>query len=120
MQQHVFIACWQRGTTPARARSGLGPLYYRIASMDQFRLHFGLPPPHTNNRSKSWDWCINSTFKGDLNLRPVVKKTIILLLHRANVKVLKDALAHLGPYQTLMWVWYSDKNTVLLPFTIQI
>ena len=57
MQQHVFIACWQRGTTPARARSGLGPLYYRIASMDQFRLHFGLPLPHTINRDKSWDWC---------------------------------------------------------------
>ena len=44
----------------------------------------------------------------DLFLRPAVKKAIILLLHRANVKVLKDALAHLGPYQTLMWARYSD------------
>jgi hypothetical protein len=25
--------------------------------MDQFRLHFGLPLPHTNVRDKSWDWC---------------------------------------------------------------
>jgi hypothetical protein len=24
--------------------------------MDQFRLHFGLPRPHTNVRDKSWDW----------------------------------------------------------------
>ena len=59
----------------------------------------------------------------DLNLRPAVKKTIILLLYRANVKVLKDVLAHLGPYQTLMWLWYSNpggENTVPLPVTIQI
>jgi hypothetical protein len=37
--------------------------------------------------------------------------------------VLKDALAHLGPYQTLTKVWGSDpddENTVLLPTTIQI
>ena len=54
----------------------------------------------------------------DLNLRPAVKKAIILLLYRANVKVLKDALAHLGPYPTLTLAWYSDPggiNTVLLP-----
>jgi hypothetical protein len=39
------------------------------------------------------------------------------------VKVLKDALAHLGPYQTLTGVWCIDpggKNTVLSPATIQI
>ena len=39
------------------------------------------------------------------------------------VKVLKDALAHLGPYQTLMGVWCIDpggENTVPLPATIQI
>ena len=29
-----------------------------------------------------------------LNLRPAVKKAIILLLHRADIKVLHDALAH--------------------------
>ena len=40
----------------------------------------------------------------DLFLRPAVKKAIILLLSRAQIKVLKDALAHLGPYQTLMWL----------------
>ena len=38
----------------------------------------------------------------DLFLRPAVKKAIILLLSRGHIKVLKDALAHLGPYQTLM------------------
>ena len=59
----------------------------------------------------------------DLNLRPAVKKAIILLLYLADIKVLKDALAHLGPYQTLMSARYSDpggENTVLLPATIQI
>ena len=34
----------------------------------------------------------------DLFLNPAVKKAIILLLYRTFVKVLKDALAHLGPY----------------------
>ena len=43
-----------------------------------------------------------------LNVRPPVKKVIILLLHRADIKVLNDALAHLGPYQTLMWARCSD------------
>ena len=43
-----------------------------------------------------------------LFLRPAVKKAIILLLSRADIKVLKDALAHLGPYQTLMSVWGID------------
>ena len=58
-----------------------------------------------------------------LNVRPPVKKAIILLLSRADIKVLKDALAHLGPYQTLMWPRDSDpggENTVRLPATIQI
>ena len=38
-------------------------------------------------------------------------------------KVLKDALAHSGPYQTLMSARYIDpgrENTVRLPATIQI
>ena len=59
----------------------------------------------------------------DFFLRPAVKKAIILLLHRADIKVLKDALAHLGPYQTLMSARDSDpggENTVPLPATIQI
>ena len=59
----------------------------------------------------------------DLFLRPAVKKAIILLLSRANIKVLKDDLAHLGPDQTLMLARDSDpgcKNTVFLPATIQI
>ena len=34
----------------------------------------------------------------ELFLNPAVKKAIILLLYRTFVKVLKDALAHLGPY----------------------
>ena len=58
-----------------------------------------------------------------LNLRPAVKKAIILLLHRTDVKVLKDALAHLGPYQTLTSVRCSNPvgvNTVPLPVTIEI
>ena len=46
----------------------------------------------------------------DLNLRPAVKKAVILLLHRSHIKVLKDALAHLGPYQTLMWAITNLKN----------
>ena len=29
----------------------------------------------------------------DLNLRPAVKKAIVLLLYQTNIKVLKDALA---------------------------
>ena len=47
----------------------------------------------------------------------------ILLLHRTHIKVLKDALAHSGLYQTLMWVRCSDPGgefTVCLPTTIQI
>ena len=59
----------------------------------------------------------------DLNVRPPVKKAIILLLYLADIKVLKDALAHLGPYQTLMSARCSNpgvENTVLLPTTIQI
>ena len=59
----------------------------------------------------------------DLNVRPPVKKAIILLLHRGFVKVLKDALAHLGPYPTLTKPRCSDpggENTVLLSATIQI
>ena len=59
----------------------------------------------------------------DLFLRPAVKKAIILLLYHTHIKVLKDALAHWGPYQSLMWVWYSHsscENTVRLPTTIQI
>ena len=39
----------------------------------------------------------------------------------ASIGVLKDTLAHLGPYQTLMEVWYIDpgcQNTVSLPATI--
>ena len=58
-----------------------------------------------------------------LFLKPRHKKAIILLLYRTDIKVLKDALAHLGPYQTLTSVRYSDpggENTVLLPATIQI
>ena len=48
-----------------------------------------------------------------LNVRPPVKNSIILLLSRAHIKVLKDALAHLGPYQTLIWVWYSNPGVNL-------
>ena len=44
----------------------------------------------------------------DLFLRPAVKKAIILLLYRADIKVLKDALAHLGPYPTLTSARCSD------------
>ena len=58
-----------------------------------------------------------------LNVNPRHKKAIILLLYQNDIKVLKDALAHLGPYQTLISFWYSDpggENTVLLPATIQI
>ena len=50
-------------------------------------------------------------------------KAIILLLYLADIKVLKDALAYLGPYPTLMWVRYIDpgcENTIHLPATIQI
>ena len=57
-----------------------------------------------------------------LNLNPAVKKAIILLLYRTFVKVLKDALAHLGPYQTLTKVWCSDpggENNVRLSAIIQ-
>ena len=44
----------------------------------------------------------------DLNLRPAVKKAIMLLSYLTNIKVLEDALAHLGPYQTLTSVRYND------------
>ena len=43
---------------------------------------------------------------------------ITLLLYQTLPKVLKDALAHLGPYQTLRRVWYSDPGG--MPATIQI
>jgi hypothetical protein len=33
---------------------------------------------------------------------------IILLSYYTFVMVLKNALAHLGPYQTLTKVWYND------------
>ena len=58
-----------------------------------------------------------------LFVKVAVFYAIILLLHRTFVMVLKDALAHLGPYQTLTKVRYSDpygENTVPLPATIQI
>jgi hypothetical protein len=58
-----------------------------------------------------------------LNVKTRVKKAIILLLHHNFVKVLKDALARLSPYQTLKKLWCSDpggQNTVPLPATIQI
>jgi hypothetical protein len=58
-----------------------------------------------------------------LNVMVVVFQAIILLLHQTPVKVLKDALAHLGPYQTLTGIWCIDpggENTVSLPATIQI
>jgi hypothetical protein len=54
----------------------------------------------------------------DLFLNPAVKKAIILLLYHNDIKVLKDALAYLGQYQTLISLWYSDpggKNTVFRP-----
>ena len=51
--------------------------------------------------------CIHSTIE-DLFLRPAVKKAVILLLYLADIKVLKDALAHLGPYQTLMSARCTD------------
>jgi hypothetical protein len=47
----------------------------------------------------------------------------IIVVPHLRFKVLKDALAYLGPYQTLTKVWYSDpggQNTVSLPATIQI
>jgi hypothetical protein len=44
----------------------------------------------------------------DLFLNPPVFYAIILLLYRTDVEVFKDALAHLGPYQTLTSVRYSD------------
>jgi hypothetical protein len=50
------------------------------------------------------------------------EKAIILLLYQT-LKVLKDSLAHLGPYQTLTKVWYNDPgggNIVRLPTTKQI
>jgi hypothetical protein len=43
-----------------------------------------------------------------LNVNPRHKNAIILLLYHNSIKVLKDALAHLGQYQTLTEVWYSD------------
>jgi hypothetical protein len=43
-----------------------------------------------------------------LNVNPRHKKAIILLVYRTFVKVLKDALAHSGPYQTWTKVRYSD------------
>jgi hypothetical protein len=58
-----------------------------------------------------------------LDVKAGVKKAIILLSYRTDFKVLKDALAHLGPYQTLTKVWCTDpggKNIVSLPVTIQI
>jgi hypothetical protein len=58
-----------------------------------------------------------------LNVNPRHKKAIILLLYQNSIKVLKDALAHLGQYQTLTEVWYIDpggENTVPLPAIIQI
>jgi hypothetical protein len=58
-----------------------------------------------------------------LSFNPAVKKAIILLSYHTLVKVLKDAVAHLDPYQNLTRVWYSDpggQNTVRLPATIQI
>jgi hypothetical protein len=48
---------------------------------------------------------------------------IILLRYQTSIKVLKDALAHLGPYETLMEVWCNDpggENTVSFPATKQI
>jgi hypothetical protein len=57
------------------------------------------------------------------NVNPRHEKAIILLLSRAHIKVLKDALACQDPYQTLMWARDSDpggENTIRSPNTIQI
>ena len=60
-----------------------------------------------NNPARSKDTPIEDFF-----LRPAVKKAIILLLSRADIKVLKDALAHLGPYQTLMSARDIDPDSI--------
>jgi hypothetical protein len=68
---------------------------------------------------------------GHENDLPLMSERTVLRAHTRTygrievlfVKVFKDALAHLGPYQTLMEVWYSDpggQNTVSSPATIQI
>jgi hypothetical protein len=49
-----------------------------------------------------------------------VFQAIILLRYQTFFMVLKDALAHLGPYQTLKKVWYNDRggeNTIKNPHT---
>ena len=46
-----------------------------------------------------------------LNLNPTVFQAIILLLYHNDIKVLTNASAHLGPYQTLISLWYNDPDT---------
>ena len=76
-----------------------------------------------NKTSQNHATCVQSITIEVLNLNPPLKKAIILLLHQTFVKVLKDALGHLAPYQTLTKVWCNDsgdRNIVPLPATIQI
>jgi hypothetical protein len=68
-------------------------------------------------------YCFYYTRIEVLFVKVTVFYSIILLLYHDSIKVLKDALSHLGSYQTLMEVCYSDpggKNTVRLPVIIQI
>jgi hypothetical protein len=80
-----MLATWNN--TSYLTRSGLGPLYYHIASMDQFRLHFGLPPPHTNVRDKSWDWCIADLYYGNSHFvwGARANSTITPMLHKSSL-----------------------------------
>jgi hypothetical protein len=41
----------------------------------------------------------------------------MLLLYHNNIKVLKDALAYLGPYQTLISLWYNNPGETKYFFT---
>ena len=53
--------------------------------MDQFRLHFGLPRPHTNVRDMSWDWCVLKT-AGVLPCRREVLMALPTLSELMNIR----------------------------------
>ena len=67
---------------------------YALASATDVVLSGGLVGGSPRTCTLMLHVCSPYTRIEDLNLRPAVKKAIILLLFRDDIKVLKDALAH--------------------------
>jgi hypothetical protein len=88
-----------------------------VGASKLFVLDFPIHPGSIRSPYKSGDFQMHITLSKTkygtrsidvLNVMVVVFSAIILFRYQTLPKVLKDALAHLGPYQTLRRVWYDD------------